>query len=234
MSDDTTHDASFVHEVLEDIFNKWGIENENVMIKSDNAQSQYKDLYAFWSLQYLADKYNVQIVRVYGAAGHGKGLIDAMSSFGVKSILRRDIVTTDQWFQNSKEICDYLSIRGDHRMEYVHLDAKMTDERRCNRQGKPIHPCKIGNLFFYKPKCESVLMREYLCDCEQCLSLTFEKCIHAGLDQKHKPLSQVDSNGDDELIDDECELDEDYDDVDKVSLVYEFIECSCIYCISII
>ena len=39
--------------------------------------------YAFWSLQHLADKYNVQIVRIYGAAGHGIGLIDAMSSFGV-------------------------------------------------------------------------------------------------------------------------------------------------------
>ena len=27
------------------------------------------------------------------ATGHGKGLVDAMSSFGVKSILRRDITT---------------------------------------------------------------------------------------------------------------------------------------------
>ena len=40
MSDDTTHNASFFHEVLEDLFIKWGIKDQHVMIKSDNAQSQ--------------------------------------------------------------------------------------------------------------------------------------------------------------------------------------------------
>ena len=43
----------------------------------------------------ISNKYNVRIIRIYGAAGHGKGLIDAMSSFGVKAILRRDIVSHD-------------------------------------------------------------------------------------------------------------------------------------------
>ena len=93
LSDDKRHDATFVHEVLVDIFEKWGIKDETVIIKSDNAPSQYKNKYAFASMQNLANKYNVTIVRIFGAAGHGKGLIDAMSSFGVKAILRRDIVT---------------------------------------------------------------------------------------------------------------------------------------------
>ena len=61
------------------------------MIKSDNAPAQYKNKYAFKLSQSSANKY-IAIVRVYGAAGHGKGLIDDMSSFVVKSILRRDIV----------------------------------------------------------------------------------------------------------------------------------------------
>ena len=60
----------------------------------------------------------------YGAAGHGKGVIDAMSSFGVKSILRRDIIAFDRWFGNSREIVDYLSQRGDGRMEYKHMQMK--------------------------------------------------------------------------------------------------------------
>ena len=34
----------------------------------------------------LSNKYNVQIICIYGAASHGKGLIHAMSSFGVKVI----------------------------------------------------------------------------------------------------------------------------------------------------
>ena len=53
-------------------------------------------------MQSLADQFNVVTVTIFGAAGHGKGLIDAMSSFGVKSILRRDIITLDKWFSDSK------------------------------------------------------------------------------------------------------------------------------------
>ena len=51
------------------------------------ATTQYKNKWAFESYGSLAKKYNARIIQVYGAAGHGKGMIDAMSSFGVKSIL---------------------------------------------------------------------------------------------------------------------------------------------------
>ena len=37
LSDDTTHDPEFVHEVLVDLFDKFSIKNETIMIKSDNA-----------------------------------------------------------------------------------------------------------------------------------------------------------------------------------------------------
>jgi len=67
LSDDTGHDPSFVDEVLNDIFSRWKIQKETIILKNYNAGNQYK------------------------------GLIDAMSSFGVKSILRKDIVTGDVW-----------------------------------------------------------------------------------------------------------------------------------------
>ena len=44
-------------------------------------------------LQQLAIEFNLRIVRTYGAAVHGKGVINAMSSFEAKDALRRDIVT---------------------------------------------------------------------------------------------------------------------------------------------
>ena len=47
--------------------------------------------------------------------------MDAMSSFGAKSMLHRDTITLDKWFSDSKEKCDYLTFRGDHRISYVHL-----------------------------------------------------------------------------------------------------------------
>ena len=47
LCDDTKHDPVFVNEVLEDIFTKRNIKNETVIIKSDNALTQYKNQYAF-------------------------------------------------------------------------------------------------------------------------------------------------------------------------------------------
>ena len=40
LSDDTTHDPEFVHEVLVDLFDKLSIKNETIMIKSDNPPTQ--------------------------------------------------------------------------------------------------------------------------------------------------------------------------------------------------
>ena len=77
------------------------------MIKSDNAPTQYKNKFAFQSIMNFSNKCNVRIFPIYGAAGHGKGLIDTMPSFGVKVILEGDIVSHDCWFESSNE---YLRI----------------------------------------------------------------------------------------------------------------------------
>ena len=91
ISDNTTH----VESVLEDIFEKRGKNHGTVMIKSDNTPTQYKNKRACGLMQHLADKYKVTTIRVYDFAGHGKDLIDAMSSFGVKNILRQNIITNN-------------------------------------------------------------------------------------------------------------------------------------------
>ena len=89
MSDDTTHDPSFVQQVLENIFYRLEFRDKAIVVKSDNAPTQYKDKWAFESYSSLAKKYSVRIIRIYGAAGHVKGVIDAMSSSAVKSILKK-------------------------------------------------------------------------------------------------------------------------------------------------
>ena len=78
LSEDKTHGPVFIHEVLIDLFDKLSIKNKTIMIKSDNAPTQYINKYAFNSMQTLSNDYNVKIIRIYGAAGHGKSLIDAM------------------------------------------------------------------------------------------------------------------------------------------------------------
>ena len=84
----------------------------------------------------MADKHNVQIICLYGAVGHGKGLIDAMSRFGAKSILRKDIVTGDVGYKNSEEMCLHLRkvqhehTRVDKTMIYQHIDPVKIDAIR--------------------------------------------------------------------------------------------------------
>ena len=41
-------DSTFVSEVLEDIFRKWNIRDETIIVKSDNAPTQYKSKNAFF------------------------------------------------------------------------------------------------------------------------------------------------------------------------------------------
>ena len=77
-------------------------------------------------MQSSVDQFNVVIAKIFGAADHGKGLIGAMSSFGFKSTLRHDIVTFNKWFSDRKEICEYLTFRGDHRMSYATSSLMLT------------------------------------------------------------------------------------------------------------
>lgn len=112
LSDDTKHDGIFVDHVLRDLISHYGIENEDLWIQSDNAPSQYKNKHSFALLQSLSDEFNLRIIRTYGAAGQGKGAIDAMSNFGVKNVLRKDIVTYDVFFNNSNDMVEYLESKN--------------------------------------------------------------------------------------------------------------------------
>ena len=163
---------------------------------SDNAPNQYKDKYAFAYYQNLANKYNVRIVRLYGAEEHGKELIDAMSSFGVNSILTKDIVTGDVWYKNSEEMCKHLRkvqpehTKGDKTMIYQHLDPVKIDSKRMKRPQLPIAGCMKQYLFDYKPVSKKILCKEFLCDCLQCLQLDFDKCVKLSAEN---PVAPVDS-----------------------------------------
>ena len=107
ISDDTKHNS--VDYVIRDIIERCGIKNEDLWIQSDNTSTQYKNKHAFAFYQKLADDFGLRIIRMYGAAGHGKGAIDGMSSFRVKNILRHDIITQDTFFNDSESIVNYLA-----------------------------------------------------------------------------------------------------------------------------
>ena len=133
LSDDTKHDSFFVDVVLRDIISKYKIQNEDLWIQSDNAPSQYKNKHAFSLYQKLAEDFNLRIIRTYGAAGHGKGVIDAMSSFDAKNILRHDIVTRNIFFNDSESITNYLAMK---KTIFVHQFASIVNH---NQTQSPIY-----------------------------------------------------------------------------------------------
>ena len=84
----------------------------------------------------LAKKYN--ILYKYMAASHGKGLIDAMSSFCEKIILKRDIVDLDLWFSDSWENCEYLDMCKDLQMSYSVIGQASVDSKRKGKTARKI------------------------------------------------------------------------------------------------
>ena len=52
-------------------------------------------------LKELARKFNIIIAWFYGEADHGKGLVDAISSYRCKQPITNTIITEDKWFQNA-------------------------------------------------------------------------------------------------------------------------------------
>ena len=112
LSDDTKHDSIFDDHVLRELIIHYNISNKDLRVQSNNASSQYKNKHSFGLQQSLADEFNLRIIRTYGAAGHGKGVIDALPNFSVKNILRKDIVTHDVFFNNSCEMAEYLASKN--------------------------------------------------------------------------------------------------------------------------
>ena len=93
LSDDTNHDAVFTFAIIRDIVEKYPylMDDGYMVIRSDNCEDQYKCKFKFQQMREMAMKQNINIFLFYGAPGHGRGLIDGMSSFGRKKPLRQAI-----------------------------------------------------------------------------------------------------------------------------------------------
>ena len=94
----------------------------------------------------------------------------------MQSILRCDMMTLNKWFSDSKEICEHLTLSGGHRLSYIHFPMENSDQKRLAKDETPKKGCMAGHLFGYTSN-KDIIMREYLCDCEECLSLNFVSSV---------------------------------------------------------
>ena len=104
LSDVLAHDWKFTSTVVRDLVALFFINSSAVRIKNDNCKGQYKSLYVFGFCKKLAFEIQKPVIICYGAAGHGRGLVDAMSSFGIKAPLRKDIITDDFYWSTAEDL----------------------------------------------------------------------------------------------------------------------------------
>ena len=173
--------------------------------------SQYKSKYSFGLLNKLVYEFNLRIIRTYGAVSHGKGAIDGMSSFGVKNVLRKDIVTHNVFSNKSKEVIDYLEMKWPH-FSYTHLPSDDAVKSRIENNESMILKGSIKQHLMVFTKNEPVLCKEYLCSCSLCLKFNFKECSGDEA-PRYSELSCLDYYGDDEE-----------DVVDKTEQILDFIE----------
>ena len=151
---------------------------------------------------------------MFGAGGHGKGIIDAMSAFRVKGILRRDIAGLELWWKDRHDICEYLKGKEDDMMLYCHVPSITSAESRKGVNELPLAGCMKNHMFVYTPNHKKPLMKQFLCDCSKCLELEFEQCEKENVDKVKDDII------DERIEEADCELDA-YNNTD---IIYDFIE----------
>ena len=140
LSDDIKHDSIFTMNVVQDLLMKFNLHAVNILhFKSDNCSSQYKSKFVFQAWKTLAVPLT-NIIIYYGVKAHGKGLVDSMSGFGVKTPLKRAIVTEGFFFSKSDDLKIYLEEKNENNYKvYVHLDIM---DREVQREGFKIKGCQ--------------------------------------------------------------------------------------------
>ena len=152
LSKEMKHNYAYTATVFRQLINESS--SDIICLKSDNCATQYKSKYVFKAFHSLAVKMQKKIVSFYGTSGHGKGLVDAMSSFGVKAPIRRAVLTEDFSYRNAKDIFDYLTLLfgNDINKHYILLDGDEIQDVKNSVSGSyKIKKCRSLHMISYFP-----------------------------------------------------------------------------------
>ena len=182
LSDDKKHDFAFTSNVVRD-FCKSNIESDTIIrVKSDNCSAQYKCRCIFEFYRDFSAEQRQTVIVYYGAAGHGKGLVDAMSAFGVKTPLKREVVETDFFFSTANDILSFLTMHfdGDTKKHFFVIEKEGNEElRKQQKAGFPIKNSSKQHMlsFFQDGKIQAKIN---MCSCDYCLKGDF---VHCGIER---------------------------------------------------
>ena len=107
----------------------------------------------------VAMDFGITVVWFYSEPGHGRGLVDAMLSFGCKQQLRHKIIISDSWFLNADHLVQFLKkyFSGNNSKEYYCVDAADIAQMRTKERGEYVlEPCRQFHVIAVNQKGEFI------------------------------------------------------------------------------
>ena len=200
-----------------------------IRLKSDNCSTQYKCKYIFGKYKELAMDTGVLVIAYYGASGHGKGLVDAMSGFGVKGPIRKAVITEDFHYEffHYECACDIVLLlknlfHDDPHKQYFELS---TDEISTIDETilKSVNIMKHHMVSFFPDG--SVQIKINMCSCENCLIGDFINCMFDPGVQVCSKLLAIDDSNSESDSNNEFEEDDVEEQVIRGNCILELLEC---------
>lgn len=225
LSDHLTHNFAFTFCVINHFI---GLHDETPLIrfKSDNCSTQYKCKHVFGKCKDLAVKIGFPIIWYYGVSGHGKGLVDAISGFGVKGPLRKAVVTEDFHYDHANDILNYLNSFFSQDSTKKHYELTSDEIYSVPGSAIQIKDVRKQHIILFFPD-GNILVKLNICSCNKCLQGDLIKC-------EFEPGKQINSNYLESKSDVESDNNEDEDyEVEqreqqklRGDCILEMIECN--------
>lgn len=196
-----------------------------VRFKSDNCSTQYKCKYVFGKFAELAAERGAPVVWCYGVSGHGKGLVNAMSGFGVKGPLRKAVVTEDLFYDNANDILIYLNSQFSRDSTKMHCKINSEEINSVISSAVMIKDVRKQHIIAFYPD-GRIYVKENICSCYECLHGDLLNC-------QFEPGQQVNSKIVESISDVESDDDNESEESKETeqqemrgNLVLEIIECN--------
>ena len=177
-SDITKHNWAHTRCVDKDWENNYFANETIVRKKSDNCRVQYKCRDSFGDKRREAQRSGKTYINYYGSAGHGRGLVDSMSSFGVKGPLRKEIINFDFYFSSVAKLVDLFANQKDmgERFHY----SEITEEEFYAQEKPTSFPLdgntKMHCIVFHPDG--RVEMARHICECDECFNGNLYNCLY--------------------------------------------------------
>jgi hypothetical protein len=185
ISSDKGHDFAFTESVSRDLLSYYKDECEESSIfrvKSDNASDQYCCLYVFGMYHQIAREIKKPVLLHFGINGHGRGLVDAMSGFGVKTPLRKAIVRDDYFPESEEDLKNFLDkVHAGDETKYFKVISSEEIQNRRNPERKEdiklkIKGCRKTRMIAIFPD-GTFKLKRHLCSCSECIHIRFNMLI---------------------------------------------------------